>query len=545
MHSFVPLSPTTFLERSGRVYANRKAILLENGDSISFGGLLSRTRKLSQVLNDLKITYGDKVAILSENKHQTIECNFAIPSLGAVIVSLNPWLPTKDIISQIKYCEAKVLIVSDYFLQLHQDIMQQELGVLHIIIIDPSGDKIVKKKYVNVLFYETCLEQTTENGALDKHIRSELDPIAINFTSGTAGSPKGVVFSHRAAYLHAMGQVLMLSLTYKSRYLWSLPMFHVNGWGHIWSNIAVAATQIILGGGSKMNSNFLEQITKFQVSHLAGAPRLVRSLIDETGDKSALSNCTIVTGGAAPSPHMIKALEDLKANLIHQYGLNETCGPFVVCECQDDWQDLSQDERVKIKLRQGVAAIHAGTGLRVVDSRMQDVPADGSTLGEVIMAGNTVALEYYKNEDATQKAFVDGWFRSGDMAVMHPNAYLEIKDRIKDLIYVETEYGWENISSIEVENIIGKHPAVKDVAVVGLVTEEKGKENTLLIAYIEKYQNKQVEEQGLREYCEGELALYKRPNLYFFTEIPKTATGKIRKDLIIKDVSNRIVSAML
>lgn len=536
MHSFVPLSPTTFLERTGRTYPKREAIIYEGG-SINFATLLQRTRQLTQVLNKLGVSYGDSVALMCENSLQAIEANFAIPASGAVIVSLNPWLPSKDLAAQLSFCEAKILITSDEFIKLHSDIFTKEGNgkLQHVIAFGASVD--LHSSSLPVLNYEECIKDARDDIALDQIIKSELDPIVINFTSGTTGFPKGVVFSHRAAYLHALGQVLMLNLNISSRYLWTLPMYHVNGWGHIWTNVAVAATQIVI---SRTAAAEIQQIKKFGATHIAGAPRIVRSIIDEPDAKTVLQNCTIITGGAAPSPVLVNQLDEMGIRLIHQYGLNETCGPYVVCEEQDDWRELSREARTEKRIRQGVAAIHAGTGLRVVDAAMRDVPADGVTLGEVIMAGNTVAIGYYNNNEATQKAFVNGWFHSGDMAVVHDDNYIEIKDRIKDLIYVETEYGWENISSIEVENVIGRYKEIKDVAVIGLPVNDDTKEGTVLIAFLEKLPNSEVSEEELRQYCTEELAEYKRPHYFFFATIPKTVTGKVKKDLLVVDASARI-----
>lgn len=544
MHCFVPLSPTSFLERAGRAFPKRDALILDDC-SISFEMLLKRTRQFAQVLAGLGIIYGDKVALISENSFQSIEANFAVPATGGVIVSLNPWLPSKELTAQLAFCEAKVLIISGEFYKTHTDIFTCQTGpgralfnkLKHVVVFGEIDD--AHEHGFKVYNYEALLKDANDNIPLDRAVKSELDPIAINFTSGTTGLPKGVMFSHRAAYLHALGQVLMLDIKVSSRYLWTLPMYHVNGWGHIWTNIAVGATQIII---PRNNTPDLKDIKKFGVTHLAGAPRLVRYLIEESNAENILKNCTVITGGSAPTSTLISRFEEIGARLIHQYGLNETCGPYVVCEEQDDWEELPRQTRIEKKIRQGVAAIHAGTGLRVVDSSMCDVPMDGMSLGEIIMSGNTVALGYFNNQEATQKAFVDGWFHSGDMAVVHSDGYIEIKDRIKDLIYTETEYGWENISSIEVENVIGKYKEIKDVAVVGLPANDKTKESAVLIAFLEKSSNSSINVEELRKYCARELAEYKRPHYFFFTEIPKTVTGKVRKDLLVLDASARIGS---
>ncbi|MEC4819398.1 MAG: AMP-binding protein [Scytonema sp. PMC 1069.18] len=366
---------------------------------------------------------------------------------------------------------------------------------------------------------------------------NELDLFAINFTSGTTGRPKGVMCNHRGAYLNALGQVLMIGLNRASKYIWLLPMFHVNGWGHIWANVAVGATQVVLPSHQIRDgsADLIQALSQYQITHLCGAPRLVRSLAEAPGDKGGFRGLTITTGGAAPTLSLIQQLDEMGVNFIHQYGLNETYGPYVVCEEQEEWQVLPSESRILKHTRQGVATIHAGTGLRVVDTSRRDVPWDGLTLGEVIVAGNTVATGYYNNPEATEKAFRDGWFHTGDMAIVHPDGYLEIRDRLKDLIYVETDYGWENISSIEIENVLCRHEQVRDAAVISISPEELGKNRTLLVAFVEVKNSQNLTGEDLRYFCGSQLTLYKQPQMFFFTDLPKTATGKVRKDLLVRE----------
>ncbi|MFT5164292.1 MAG: fatty-acyl-CoA synthase [Alteromonadaceae bacterium] len=535
-HCYVPLSPTTFLERTGLAFPTREAVQYPGG-SVNFRELLSRSRKLAQALRDLGIGQGDCVGFLSENKLQSIEINYAIPATGGIVVTMNPWLPPSDIAYQLEFTKAKVLLVSDQFAKRHEAIFAQKSDLQHIIIIDKEDG--TQTGVVANTAYDDAIVDAADDTRLDADIKSEHDPIVINFTSGTTGRPKGVVISHRAAYLHAMGQVLMLEMSGTSKYLWSLPMFHVNGWGHMWASVVVAAKQIISLGHE---AEFVNEIKAHQATHLAGAPRLVRSLVDAVDGGRDIEGLTIITGGAAPSPVLITELEDIGVKLVHQYGLNETLGPYVVCEEQIEWQSMSQADRTQQRMRQGVPTIHAGTGLRVVDSDDKDVPSDGTAMGEIIMQGNTVATEYWDNKEAGEKSFVNGWFRSGDMAVVHENGYIEIKDRIKDLIYVETEYGWENISSIEVENTISHNEAIKDIAVIGVSIGEGEKARPLLIAFVEAQPGSDVDEAALKAYCEAELAAYKRPDHFFFADIPKTATGKVKKNLLVEDATARITA---
>ncbi|UTY59277.1 AMP-binding protein [Massilia sp. erpn] len=539
-HSHSPLSPVTFIERSARAFPEKTALTYLD-KAISFSKLLDRSRRLAQALSRLHVEPGDRVAVLSENNVHAVEAHFGIPGAGAVIVMLNPWLSAADVVDLLKYSGAKVLIADKKsFQKIPAGLVAADTDVVKIMLVDG----IEQQPEDGIVDYETCLENEDGHSSLEKFIKSEMDPIAINFTSGTTGRPKGVTYSHRAAYLHAVGQVMMIGLHRNSRYLWTLPMFHVNGWGHMWACMAVGCTQFVpdvsLTQGN--SAEFIETIHLRKVTHLAGAPRLVRLLAEAPDKNDSLRGLTIVTGGAAPSTTLIQQLELIGVNLIHQYGLNETLGPFVVCEEQEEWKFLSPEARARMRARQGIPAIHAGTGLRVLDANGIDVPHDGRTLGEIAMSGNTVALGYYNNIEATQKAFRGGLFYSGDMAIVYPDGFLEIRDRIKDLIYVETEYGWENISSLEIENVLIQNDAVQDAAVVGVSIEIDGKPAPVLVAFLEIKESKSIDESGMRDYCLEHLSVYKRPQVFYFIELPKTNTGKVRKDILSRAAVEKLIS---
>lgn len=541
MHFHVPLTPVTFLERSARSFPNKCALIHSDG-MLTFSELLNRARCLAQVLVALNVKSGDRVAVLSENNVQALEVHFAIPGAAAVLVMLNPWLLETDVVALLDFSEAKVLIVDAALYQKFTSFNRHRLErTLQVLVINRPGCT----PEPGTIDYESSLEEANGSISLELGIHSEIDPIAINFTSGTTGSPKGVVYSHRAGYLHSLGQVLMVGLTKESKYLWTLPMFHVNGWGHMWACVAVGCTQIIPASNftQERAKDFISAFERHRITHLAGAPRLLKMLSEIAGRSAFLRDIKIITGGSAPSPLLIQQLEKAGANLIHQYGLNETCGPFVVCEEQEEWGLLSVEARAKQRARQGTATIHAGTGLRVLGADGTAVPCDGITLGEVVMAGNTVALGYYKNPEATQKAFKGGWFYSGDMAVVHPDGNLEIRDRIKDLIYVETEYGWENISSIEIENILCRNSAYQDAAVVAISDDGRADNSPLLVAFVELKDAGQISEEKFHAYCAAELSEYKRPQVVFFEKLPKTNTGKIRKDILSKDAKKRLISS--
>jgi fatty-acyl-CoA synthase len=526
MHYFKPLTPSTFLERSGHVFRDATAVRIDER-ALSYGQLLERARRLSATLRSLGVAYGDRVAILSENCADVIEANFGIPGAGGVIVSLNPWLTTAELVTQLRWVDCKLLLVHRDCLERHPAERLGEGGARDLLAFGEQKTPSVGGRAC--LDYEACLREATAETRLDDSVRDELDPLVINFTSGTTGTPKGVVMSHRAGYLHALGQVLMLGLESRSRYLWSLPIFHVNGWGHIWANACIGAEQIVLAPPGSLASEqhqYCARLRDLGVTHLAGAPRLLRKLLDFSGAELALRGCTLVAGGAAPMPALLERTDAVGARLIHQYGLNETFGPFVVCEEQPTWGQASAEERTRLRCRQGVAAIHAASGLRVVDERGRDVAADGVTRGQVVMAGNTVALGYYGDAAATRRAFVDGWFYSGDVAVVHPDGYLELKDRLKDLVHVETPYGWENVSSLDVERVLLEHPAVADAAVIGAPSADG--QRTELVAMIEP--TLEGAHESLRAHCERCLPEHMRPARFVTTTIPKTATGKVKKD---------------
>ncbi len=524
LHCNTFLTPTSFLERSGCVYPNKIALECD-GFSISYSELLTRCRRLAAVLRDLGVNYGDRIGVLSHNSHHMIEAHFSIPGAGGVIVSLNPWLSDEVLLRQIEFCGCHVLLTQESLLNRFKTLFNhlESTGKYSVVVMDAAKSSGLDC----VINFEYIQDHYEGDNPLDEYLLSEQDPIALNFTSGTTGEPKGVLYSHRAAYLHAIGQVLMLELTAKSHYYWSLPMFHVNGWGHMWATIAVGCVQHIASNANGLELNHLEtRIKKFPISHLAGAPRLIKSLNCLKLPISQLSGLTVLTGGAAPSPELVLNMMNKSIRLIHQYGLNETCGPFVVCEPQDDWHLLSQKQQVEKQLRQGVAAIHSAGGVRVVDVDQNDVPRDGKTLGEVLMRGNTVAIGYYNNPKATEDSFQDGWFHSGDLAVVFPDGYIEIKDRKKDLVFVNTDYGWENVSSIEIEHIISEFPHVLDVSVISIPL---GEEDSVLVACLEVIFNDSFDFGALREFCLAKLPEYKVPEFFLTTELPKTATGKVKK----------------
>lgn len=524
----IPLTPMTLLERSAYAFPKSSAVVDSQG-SLNFSELLLRCRKLAGVLLSLNVQQGDRVAILADNSRYVIESHFGVPGSGAVLVMLNPWLNETDLLDLMALSEAKILISGiDIYQNLSEVTRSKLLKQAKIILASADRNAVLS----SCLDYETCLENKKGYINLEQAVTSEDSHLAINFTSGTTGGAKGVVYSHRAGYLHSLGQVMMLGLTRQSCYLWTLPMFHVNGWGHIWACVASGCQQIVPKwhlDGEHIEA-FEEYIQTFCITHMAGAPRLIRFIT--AAQSNVVHGLTVMTGGSAPQPVLAKQLEEQGVNLIHQYGLSETLGPFIVSEPQEYWASLDTEKRALHYARQGVPALHAGTGVCVVGRDGSAVPHDGHTLGEIIMRGNTLAIGYFRNPEATSKAFRKGWFYSGDMAVVYPDGSLEIRDRAKDLIYVETPYGWENISSIEIERVLCRHPEVQDAAIINI--EHPNNNNTLLVAFLEIKNGRCPNETEFHQYCDTSLNSYQRPNIIIFKLLPKTHTGKVRKDQLRK-----------
>ena len=464
----------------------------------TYAELNERVHRQASALRAWGVVPGDRVAVLAPNGAAALEAHFGVPMAGAVLVMLNTRLQAGELAWILNHCEARV------------------------VIADPQLAPALPQAVPAITDYEGWLA-TGEFPARGMQEPEEDGFIAINYTSGTTGVPKGVMYTHRGAYLNALGEMLEHGLNSSSVYLWTLPMFHCNGWCFPWAVTAGGARHVCLRQVDPQR--MVELIRAEGVTHLCGAPVVVSTLTQYCVAQGIRfeGGLKIVTAGAPPPPAVIRAAEEMGASLAHAYGLTETYGPHTICAWHPEWDALPAAERAQLRARQGVAYTVAGTDLRVVDGEMRDVPADGQTMGEVVMRGNNVMLGYYKNPQATEEAFRGGWFHSGDLAVMHPDGYIEVRDRKKDIVIS----GGENISSIEVEKVLAEHPAVLEAAVVAAPDDKWGE---VPKAYIGLKPGQTATAEELIQFCRARLAHFKCPKQVEFGALPRTVTGKVRKN---------------
>ena len=514
--SYENLTPLSFLERSAFVYPEKPAVIY-NDRVYTYEHFDKRVRRLAAALRDSGVKRGDRVAFLAPNVPQMLEAHFAPMRVGAILVALNTRLAAREIAYILNHSGAKLLVFDSELAPTVRALQGEVPGVTsYVQIVDtaPRAEDIPGPEY------ESFLASAPVDDSLPDAI-SERDTITINYTSGTTGFPKGVEFHARGAYLNALGEAMETGMNSRSVYLWTLPMFHANGWCFPWAVTAVGGTHICL---RKIDPPQVYRLIREKgVTHLCCAPTVLTSLYTSpAAEGQDLSAVTIATAGAPPAPHVIRTMEQMGACVHHMYGLTETYGPHTICADQPEWENLAVEERARLKARQGVPFVIAGTGLRVVDQRMRDVPRNGKTMDEVVMSGNNVMTGYYNDPGATKKAFRGGWFHSGDLAVWHPDGYIELQDRAKDIIIS----GGENISSQEVEKVIMEHPAVLEVSVVGVPDEKWGE---VPKAFVAKRPGGQVTAEEIIQFTRERLSHFKCPKHVEFGELPKTATGKIQK----------------
>lgn len=515
----VALTPLSFIERTAAVYGNYPAVI-HGAIRRNWQETYQRCRRLASALAGRGIGRGDTVAVMLPNTPTMLEAHFGVPMTGAVLNTLNVRLDAEAIAFMLQHGEAKVLITDREF----HAVIEGALALLEHppLVVDVDDPEYGEGRAVSQLDYEALLNEGDPEFAWEWP-DDEWQAISLNYTSGTTGNPKGVVYHHRGAYLNALGNQMTWAMGHRPVYLWTLPMFHCNGWCYPWTITALAGTHVFLRRVDPQK--ILTLIREHKVSHLCGAPIVLNALVNmPEAAKAAIEHpVQAMVVYAAPPAKVIGAVEQMGIKVTHTYGLTEVYGPVTVCAWHDEWDALSLEERARIKSRQGVR-YPTLDGLMVADPQtLQPVPRDGDTLGEIFMRGNTVMKGYLKNPEATAEAFRGGWFHTGDLAVWHADGYIEIKDRLKDIIIS----GGENISTIEVEDALYKHSAVLEAAVVARPDEKWGETPCAFVAL--KPGREDTREADITSWCREHLAGFKVPKTVVFGELPKTSTGKIQK----------------
>ena len=517
--NFQPLTPLSLLERAAAVFPDRTAII-HGKLRRNYAEFYARARRLACALAQRGMRPGDTVSVLLANTPAMLECHYGVPMCGAVLNTINTRLDAATIAFQLDHAEAKVLIVDREFSKLAMDALA--LANAKPLVVDYADTEYAGAgERIGASDYEQLLAASDPEFAWNMPA-DEWDAISLNYTSGTTGDPKGVVYHHRGAYLLAIGNVLTGSMGRHCVYLWTLPMFHCNGWCFPWTLSVVAGTHVCL---RQVRARAMyDAIADHKVTHLCGAPIVMATLLNAPAEeKKPLPHVVEFFTAAAPPPEaVLAAMKAAGFNVTHLYGLTETYGPAAVNEWRAAWDALSPSEQAAKKARQGVRYVPL-EALDVLDPEtMVPVKRDGQSMGEVMFRGNVVMKGYLKNKSASEKAFAGGWFHSGDLGVMHPDGYIQLKDRSKDIIIS----GGENISSIEVEDALYKHPAVAAAAVVAKPDEKWGETPC---AFVELKPGQQATSEDLISWCREHLASYKCPRYLVFAELPKTSTGKIQK----------------
>ncbi|RDX95854.1 putative acyl-activating enzyme 1, peroxisomal, partial [Mucuna pruriens] len=524
--NYVPLSPISFLERAALVYRDRFSVI--SGDvTYTWAETHQRCIKLASSISELGVTPRDVVAVLAPNVPAMYELHFAVPMSGAVLCTLNTRHDSTMVSLLLKHSEAKLIFVDYQLLDIAHGALKilskttTKLPLLVSILECGHPSPNNNSSPPGILIYEDLIAKGTVEFEV-RRPKDEWDPISLNYTSGTTSNPKGVIFSHRGAYLNALATVLLNEMRSMLVYLWCVPMFHCNGWCLPWGIAAQGGTNVCQR--SVTAQGIFDNIFRHKVTHMGGAPTVLNMIINSPPKvrKPLPGKVEAMTGAAPPPPDVIFRMEELGFNVTHSYGLTETYGPGSICTWKPEWDNLSRDAQAKLKARQGVSHV----GMEELDIKdphtMKSVPADAKTIGEVMFRGNTVMNGYLKDLKATQEAFKGGWFHTGDLGVKHPDGYIELRDRSKDIIIS----GGENISSIELEGVIYSHPAVFEAAVVGRPDDYWGETPC---AFVKLKEGCSATAEEIIQFCQNRLPRFMAPRTVVFADLPKTSTGKTQK----------------
>lgn len=526
--NYTALSPLSFLKRAADVYPDKLACV-HGEQRITWAETYQRCVKLASALSRRGIGKGDAVSAMLPNIPAMFELHFAVPMLGAVLHSINTRLDPASVAFQLEHAESKLVFIdSEFSPTMAAALKEMQASPFIVDVEDASFDANAP---IGSVEYERLIEEGDDNFAW-RSPEDEWQSITLNYTSGTTGNPKGVVYHHRGAYLNALSNLLTWDVGNHPTYLWTLPMFHCNGWCFPWSVAASAGTNVCLR--SVLPKTIFKLLKSEKVNHFCGAPTVLTMLINtpEKYKEGLERGVKVMTAGAAPPATVIQNMESMGFKVRHVYGLTETYGPCTVCAWQDEWDDLPLDERGALAARQGVRSTMLEELMVADPDTLEPMAKDGISIGEVFMRGNIVMKGYLKNPTATEEAFKGGWFHSGDLAVWHEDGYIEIKDRSKDIIIS----GGENISTLEVESVLYRYPAVLEAAVVAKKDETWGEKPCAFVTLKEGFH---ASEKEIISFCRENLAHYKVPKLVVFGALPKTSTGKIQK-FVLRDRANEI-----
>jgi len=525
--NFVPLSPLTFLERTKDIYPNYESVVYESR-IYTWKETYNRCVKFASALDKIGIKTGDTVSVMAFNTPEIFEAHYSIPMVGAVINAINTRLDPKTISYILNHSDAKVLIADRQFHEVIAKALKDVKNKITIIDIEDKDIDASKFKKIGELEYESFLNTGDLNYEWKKP-KDEWQAISLGYTSGTTGNPKGVVYHHRGSYLMATGSATAWDMPNKLNFLYTVPMFHCNGWCYPWT-LAMLHARIICLRNIDVKKIF-ELIDKYEVTHFGGAPIVLNMLANAPKDqqKKLKKKVNVLTAGAPPPSIIFEKMDSLGFEVMHVYGLTETYGHILQCAWNDEWNSLEKNKKNEIKARQGVRYPNTESAVVMNPETMKPVPNDGKTMGEIMIRGNVVMKGYYKDKEATEKSMVGGWFHSGDLAVTNPDGYIKIQDRSKDIIIS----GGENISSIEIENTIAKHSSVSLAAVVAKPDKKWGETPC---AFVELIKDKSATEKEIIDFCRETLAGFKLPKKVVFSDLPKTSTGKIKKFELRKKV---------